>query len=316
MKDYLRKIKLHKKKVIQHNFLFVPIFLVTLLLFVVVIDIFQKGRYLVLSLNQDPNFAHEVKSYPLLKNRYEPFITAQAALIIDKESKVVLYEKNKNLRFSPASTTKIMTALVGLDNYKLDDVLEVKDTITEGSVLGLFKGQRITFGNLLYAMMLPSANDAATAIAQNYPGGENKFIDKMNEEVKKMRLKNTHFDDPAGLLDKSGFTTAIELSNIASIALDNKIFAKVVSTPQKHIYDDSGFPYFILNKNKLLGIEGVNGIKTGFTEEAGDVLVTSRNHNDHTLIIVVLRSQDRFADTYELLRLINSENLTYLPIRF
>lgn len=313
MKDFQKKINLYKKKLIKSNFLFIPIFLVFILSILVAFDIYQKGKYLWIATNSY-NINYKVKDYPFLKKNYSPFITARSALIVDKDSKVIIFEQNKNFRFSPASTTKIMTAIVGLEHYNLTDVLEIKETTLEGSVLGLVQGQKMTFENLMYAMMLPSANDAALAIAQNYPGGERKFVDQMNKKAEALNLKNTHFDDPAGLSDINGYTTAVELFQIASYALDNKVFAKIVSAPRKSIADVSGYPYALFSKNKLLGVEGVNGIKTGFTEEAGDVLVTSKNSDGHTIIIVVLKSQDRFADTYELLQLVNSENLTYLSI--
>lgn len=314
MKDFQREIKSFKKILVKHGFLFIPIVLVILLSVLAVFDIFEKGRQYFLSTQESPAKNYKVKNYPFITNKFEPSITARAAIIMDKESGTILYSHNQNLRFSPASTTKIMTSIVGLEYFKPMDVLEVKNPTQEGSVLGLLEGEKVTFENLLYAMMLPSANDAAFTVAQNYPGGFDKFIQKMNDKAQELNLPNTHFEDPAGLEDRHDYTTAWELARLTSSALDNKFFAEVVSTPSKLITDTSGSSYSLLNRNKLLGIDGVNGVKTGTTEEAGDVLVTSKNANGHTIIIVVLRSEDRFADTYELLNLVSSNNLTYLSI--
>ncbi len=315
MKDFRKQIKLFKKILAKPGFLYIPIVLVILLSVLAVFDIFEKGRHYFLSTRESPVRNYKVKNYPFITNKFQPNITAHAAIIMDKESGTVLYSRNQNLRFSPASTTKIMTSLVALEYFKPLDILEVKNPMQEGSVLGLLEGEKMTFENLLYAMMLPSANDAAFTIAQNYPGGFDKFIRKMNDKAQELNLPNTHFEDPAGLEDRHDYTTAWELARLTSKALNNKFFAEVVSAPSRLITNASGSSYFVLNKNKLLGIDGVNGVKTGTTEEAGDVLVTSRNINGHTIIIVVLRSQDRFVDTSELLRLVASDNLTYLSIR-
>jgi len=253
-------------------------------------------------------------SYPILKVSYEPNLTAKGAIVMDADSQVVLYEKNPSLRFSPASTTKIMTALTALDYFNLSDILTVKKEATEGSILGLKEGQKLTFENLLYGLLLPSANDSAFVIAQNYKGEESGFIRKMNENAQKFNLLNTHFEDPAGLLDDQDYTTPLDLARLASAALRNETFTKIVATKQKTIADiDGSFKETVTNLNKLLGANGVSGIKTGYTEGAGEVLVTAREEKGKTLIIVVMGSEDRFLDTQKLLDLV-SNNITYLPI--
>ena len=231
---------------------------------------------------------------------------------MDNDSKVILFAKNPKLLFSMASTTKIMTALVAMDYYSLDDVLTVKTTGAGGITIGLKKGQRILFKDLLHAMLLPSSNDAALTLAQNYSGGEKAFINKMNEYARLLHLFNTSFADPAGLLDGEDYTTPLDLARLASIALKNKMFAQIVATKHKIISDVDGFNYSIFNLNKLLGIDGINGVKTGFTDEAGEVLVTSKKTRDgHMLIAVVMNSEDRFLDTKILLNYV-SGNIKYL----
>lgn len=252
-----------------------------------------------------------VSEYPILRTSIEPVITAKGAVVMDADSQVVIYSKNSNLRFSSASTTKIMTALTALDHFSLNDILTVKSATSEGVVLGLKEGQKITFGNILYGLLLPSANDAAFVIAQNY--GQN-FVVNMNRNAAKLNLYNTHYKDPAGLEDDEDYTTPLDLARLSSIAIKNVVFSKIVGTKDKTIADEEGQTYNLKNLNKLLGFDGIFGIKTGTTEGAGQVLVTSKKKGTHTLIIVVMGSEDRYSDTQKLLNLI-SDNITYLPIR-
>lgn len=240
-------------------------------------------------------------------------ISAQSAVVMDNDSKVILFSKNPNLRFSMASTTKLMTALVGLDYYHLDDKLMVKDGNVEGSVVGLASGEVLTFEDLLYAMLLPSGNDAAMTITQNYPGGKDAFLEAMNKKAASLHLNFTHYGDPAGLDDDSDYTTVIDLARLGSEAIQNPVLAKIVSTKYKDITTASGHTFSLKNINELLGIDGVNGIKTGFTDEAKGVLVISKQIDNQTLIVVVMRSDNRFLDTEKLLSYI-SGNLVYESI--
>lgn len=253
-------------------------------------------------------------AYPLVGREYIPDISAQSSFVMDNTSKVVLFSKNENIRFSPASTTKIMTALVALDYYHMGDVLTVmRDSQPDWSTMGVVKGEKVTFQTLLYGMMLPSGNDAAYAIADNYPGGFSVFIAKMNEKAKLMHLVNTHYSDPAGIIDDQDYTTAHDLAILASFAITHPVLSKVVSTSNITVQDIAGRPFILKNLNELLGKYGVDGIKTGYTDEAGQVLVTSTIKNGHTIIIVVMKSENRFADTEKILQLIYG-NVTYLPI--
>ncbi|MGA2911203.1 MAG: serine hydrolase [Candidatus Levyibacteriota bacterium] len=251
---------------------------------------------------------------PLIKTDFVPEISATGALIMDADSKMVLYSKNPDLRFSTASTIKIMTALVALDHFRLSDVLTVDNPSDDGSVLGLVQDEKMTFENLLYAMLLPSANDAALTIAQNYPGGQSAFVKAMNDKAETLELYNTQYADPAGLADEGDYTTPFDLARLASFAMQNAEFRKIVGTKEITISDVSdSHVYDLQNLNILLGQDGVNGVKTGYTEEAGQVLVTSKEDQGKTIIIVVMGSDDRFTDTQILLDLV-SNNLTYLSI--
>lgn len=254
------------------------------------------------------------QQYPVFKTPINPDLSAKAVIVMDKDSKTVMFSKNPNLLFSLASTTKIMTALVSLDYYKMDDVLTVRTENVEGVNVGFKIGEKLLFKDIMYAMLLPSGNDAALALAQNYPGGVQNFVKKMNEKAKFLHLISTNFADSIGLEDSRDFTTPLDLARLASIALGNETFAKIVATTTWEITDITGDNRYLLkNLNKLLGVQGVNGVKTGYTTEAGQVLVTSKKEGNHTLIIVVMDSQDRFFDTSRLLYEI-SGNVNYLSI--
>lgn len=250
---------------------------------------------------------------PLLTDTYMPHISAQGAFVMDDTSRVVLYAKNENIRLSPASTTKIMTTLVALDTYKPNDLLTVKRTGIEPVVVGFPLGAKVTFHDALYGLLLPSGNDVAYMLADNYPGGFSAFIAAMNAKAKMLHLDNTHYADPAGLVDDEDYTTPKDLAMLASYAIKHPVLAQVVDTKEKIIHDSFGNTYDVKNLNELLGKYGVNGIKTGYTGEAGEVLVTSSVMQGHTIIIVVMKSDDRFADTEKLLQLVQ-KNLTYLSV--
>ena len=174
MKDFLVLNKLKKFYLPLSFAVIVFILLILLGLDAYLIRTIGKDKILPSSLI----ISTEVK-FPVLKTEFIPFISAKGAVIMDADSKTVLFAKNPELRFSPASTTKIMTALTALNYFKLNDILIVKTAKSDGVALGLKQGEKMTFENLLYALLLPSANDAALAISENYPGGKDAFVNKM-----------------------------------------------------------------------------------------------------------------------------------------
>jgi D-alanyl-D-alanine carboxypeptidase len=247
-----------------------------------------------------PNPAYYPKS---TKSLPSPALTGESAIVIDVDSFVVLYQKEPNLRLSPASTTKIMTAIVALINYKLSDIATIKSIDQNGAQMGLKIGQKESIENLLYGMLLPSGNDAAAVLAANFPGGEGKFVEAMNTKAEELNMKNTHFTNATGLEDKNHYSTSLDLARLAAYALKNPVFAKIVATPEITLVDGEGKPQKTLkNLNQLLGhVLGATGIKTGWTEDAGECLVASAQRNSHTVITVILRSQDRFGEGEKLL---------------
>lgn len=316
MKDFLPLLKqLIKKSNVFYASYRYYIFAFSLFLFIAGLFLLNNlFLYEVQVLRPLPEpFVVKVAEYPMIERKYLPGISAESAYVLDNTSKVALFTKNENLRFAPASTTKIMTALTGLDYYQPNDMLTITRANVEPVVIGFPKGVKVTFVNLLYGMFLPSGNDAALAVGDNYPGGMQAFIAKMNEKAQALHLTNTHYADPVGLLDSEDYTTAHDLAFLASDAIMHPLLAQIVNTKTKVITDSAGNVYSLQNINKLLGQYGVNGLKTGYTEEAGQVLVTSANIQGHIFLLVVMKSQDRFGDTEKLLQLI-SQNVTYLSI--
>ena len=163
-------------------------------------------------------------------------------------------------------------------------------------------------------MLLPSSNHAANIIAHNYPGGYNTFIAKMNEKAKELSLINTHYVDPAGLNDQGNYTTAKDLAMLSSYVSKNKELASIAATKYRTISNVSKTSmYRLSNLNILLGQNGVVGLKTGYTEGAGGVLTTIVNAHGRTFIVVVMRSQDRFADTQMLLSYLGADVQLFTP---
>jgi D-alanyl-D-alanine carboxypeptidase len=258
----------------------------------------------------------DFKQVPFVKpNSPMPELSAEGILILNLDSFTPVYEKNASSSFLPASTVKIITALTAMDVYKLDDVLVVKRAMEEGQVMGLIKDEKITFESLLYGILVHSGNDAAYVIADNYKDGYDKFIEKMNEKAKQLKMNNTHFKNPAGLDSSDQYATPTDLALASRALLKNKELAKIVSTKSITV-NDIDFKYFhpLYNVNKLLGeIPGLGGLKTGYTEDAGENLISFYKHNDYQYLIVVLKSKDRFLDTTNILKWIN-ESIEYYSI--
>ena len=236
----------------------------------------------------------------------EPKLNSRSAVIYDRKSKKVIWGKKENERRPMASTTKIMTAIVVLENANLDDTVTVskKAAGTGGSRLGLKTGDKITINNLLYGLLLVSGNDAAVALAEHVSGSVESFAEKMNQKAEEMNLEDTHFIVPHGLDMENHYTTALELAEMADYAMNNKKFAQIVNTKNITI-SINGRSKSLKNTNELLGnLNGVNGVKTGFTNGANRCLVTSVNRDGMNIITVVLGAdtkKDRTNDSVKLI---------------
>lgn len=240
---------------------------------------------------------------PVSKNLPLPGFGARAVIIKDMESGATLFEKDSNTSFPIASTTKIMTAVVASEYFKQNSVLTVGSSAnTPGSKIGLQPGENLTFRALLYGMLLNSGNDAAFALAENYPGGVLGFVSAMNKKAAQLELKNTHFDNPAGFDNPQSYSSAFDLTKITEEALKNSQLSRIFATKQTNIVSlDKKYTHSLLNLNKLLSLTGVLGVKTGTTEEAKQNLVTLVERDGHRVLLVVLGSNDRFLETTRLI---------------
>lgn len=233
----------------------------------------------------------------------EPVLSAVAAIAYDPNFDKILYQKNIHLKLAPASTTKIMTAIIASEHFNSADYLTVpQSALVGGSNMGLNAGETLTFRSLLYGMMLNSGNDAAFTIAYNYPGGYEAFIAKMNWRAAELGAIDTHFDNPAGFDSPNHYSSAYDLLLIGKEAMKNARLGTVFSTKETSVTSvDKSQLHVLKNLNKLLKEDGVLGIKTGTTEMAGESLVGLIEKENRTILTVMLNSQDRFGETKNLL---------------
>lgn len=257
------------------------------------------------ALQLPPQVAGIQKANILPKNlgKPSPEISATAVLVQDLSSDFTLFVKDPDKRVPIASTTKLMTALVAVDHFKANEVLTVPDlSNAPGSSMGLKMGEKLTFRSLLYGMLLNSGNDAAYTIAANYPGGISAFVTAMNTKAYGMNLVNTHFDNPAGFDSANHYSSAADLGKIARLAAEDSQLARVVSTKETTVSSiDKNDIHILKNLNKLLGLPGVLGMKTGTTPEAKENLVGLIERDNHKILTVVLGSNDRFGETEKLI---------------
>lgn len=231
-----------------------------------------------------------------------PAIRAAAAVVVDGNTGAVYGDKNGNVKMYPASTTKILTAIIALEEgkAKLDQNLVVtpRAMAQDGTNLGVRPDMPISLRETLYGMMLVSGNDAAVAVAETVGGSYDRFIEMMNEKAAAIGAVHSHFANPNGLTDPNHYITAEDMAKIAAYAMRNPEFRAIVKE-QKHnmVYRD-GMYRIVENSNELLksGYLGANGIKTGTTEAAGDCLVASAERNGQLIIVAVYNDKKRFED--------------------
>lgn len=232
-------------------------------------------------------------------------VDAGGAILIEGSSGRVLYAENENERLEPASTTKVMTALIAIERGCLDDIVEVADEAvgTEGSSMYLDYGELVSLRDLLYGLMLTSGNDAAVAIAIHIAGSVADFAQMMNEKARALGCENTHFITPNGLHDAEHYTTAHDLAKICAEAMKNETFREIVAT-EYHVTEGGSKSHTLKNKNRLLWeYEGGCGIKTGYTTRSGKCLCFAAERDGMLLIGVVLRCPDMWNASKELLSL-------------
>jgi D-alanyl-D-alanine carboxypeptidase (penicillin-binding protein 5/6) len=232
-----------------------------------------------------------------------PRVTSDAAVLIDVETGQVYFAKNHTRRAAPASLTKIMTAVVALENGRLDDVVTIDSksaSISMGSIIDLRKGEKITLGELLTAALVTSANDSTVAIACHVGGSHARFITMMNTKAAALGLLNTRFTNTNGYHDPNHYTTAYDLAKLTKYALGHPKINELVQTREATVrwIEPQDREEKIRNSNRLLfaDYEGIDGVKTGTTPLAGNCLVASATREGRRVIAVALHSDDRYRD--------------------
>ena len=220
--------------------------------------------------------------------------SASSAILVDVDSGRVLYEQNADARMLIASTTKILTALVAIEEGNLSDTVTVsrQAALTEGSAMYLQEGEQLTLETLLYGLMLCSGNDAAVAIAEHVGGSQEKFVSMMNRRAKELGMENSSFANPNGLDDEDHYSTARDMARLACAAAGNETLMRIASTKSITIGGRT-----MTNHNKLLRyMDGCTGLKTGFTKAAGRTLVSCAEQNGQRLVAVTLQDGNDWAD--------------------
>lgn len=234
-----------------------------------------------------------------------PEVSAKAAVVYNGATGEVIYEKSADERLPMASTTKIMSALIVLEQNGLDDrfIVDSEAVKTEGSSMGLQEGDEVSLRDLACGMLLPSGNDAANAAAVRVSGSVEKFVALMNERAKLMGLADTHFVTPSGLDDYTDehYSTAMDMAMLASQAMQNTNFREICGLKKVQLsFGHPPFERWLINTNKLLDREGITGIKTGFTDKARRCLVSSCMREGCELICVTLNDPDDWNDHMKL----------------
>lgn len=248
-----------------------------------------------------PIYPSEIKE--MIKFR-PPSLTAEAAVIMDAATGKIVFERNSRQRRAMASITKIMTAVVAMEKGRLTDKITVpRIPLPQESSMGLLWGDVVTLEDLLWGLLLPSGNDAATVIAYVVGGGStDAFIRLMNQKAAEMGLKDTHFANPHGLDEDEHYSTAFDLAALARYAMQKPLFAKIVGTRSWTVQASRNF--YLTNSNFLLRPQnqsiGADGIKTGFTDDAGDSIVGSATRDGRRVIVVALDTADRTAEAIKL----------------
>ncbi|NLC43816.1 MAG: D-alanyl-D-alanine carboxypeptidase, partial [Clostridiales bacterium] len=287
---------------------------------------------LISSLNTGQAFGYiddtdiDIEVIPNLEDENQAVeLTSEGAVVIEQDSAKVLYGKNENLRLFPASTTKVLTALLALEYGDLDELITVGKELAllslDGSMAGLLEGEEITLRNLVYGLLINSGNDAANTIAvyiARKVSGESLtaqealdyFASMMNKRAREAGAKNSNFVNPHGYHDPMHYTTPYDLAMIGSAAMKNKLFTEAISvTFVQTVFWDSGLPRFWVSRNKLINEKDANcyyenavGSKTGYTSKAGHCLISFASKDGQDLVSVVMKSTpgEQWHETQEL----------------
>ena len=280
---------------------FLIIFVLGILLLSPSISLNLQGKF---TASPSPGLS-KLYPYPVPKADFKPAppVTARSAVVIDAKTGVTLFEKESSIRHLPASTAKLMTAIVALEKCQEEQLVKIGYVEKEPTVMGLETGDVVTVKTLLYGLLMASGNDAAFALSYSCAPTTELFVAEMNQKAKELEMHDTHFSNPAGFDSPDEFTTARDLAKLAKVAIANPLLAKIVKTRQTVLADAYNLKtYYLSNINKLLGeVDGIEGVKTGQTEGSLEVLVTQTTRDGSTIITVVLGSTDRFLDSKQLI---------------
>lgn len=247
----------------------------------------------------------EIGSYPIPGFGYKdplPF-TAKSAVVIDAKTNIVLFEKNSNLKHLPASTTKLMTTLVALEQCLPTQIVTITEIEREGTQMGLEIGDRVSVENLLYGLLINSGNDAAFVLAKACSDSPDHFVVSMNRKAKNLGMVDTHFMNPAGFDNNFQYSTALDLAKLANASISNPLISKIVATKSTVVTDAGKIKtYYLENVNELLGVvDGIEGVKTGQTEGSLENLITRTTRGGNSIVVAILGSNDRFGESKQLI---------------
>lgn len=252
----------------------------------------------VLTFNAAAGSGYEAPSD--IQQTFSDSLSAYAYCLTEVDTGDIVIQSNADVKLPMASTTKIMTAIVAIENAPLQQVITVSSDACgiEGSSIYLAKNERLTIEELLYALMLESANDAACALAIEIGKTVDGFVEMMNGKAAELGLENTHFTDPHGLGSAEHYTSAYDLCRLMSYCMKNETFAKITSTKRMSLKGaDDSYSRLLINHNKLLGtFDGIQGGKTGYTKASGRCLVTFCNRDGVELCAVTLNAPDDWSD--------------------
>jgi D-alanyl-D-alanine carboxypeptidase (penicillin-binding protein 5/6) len=259
-----------------------------------------------LKISQPPRSAPfeltDLPPFPVQKTTPNLTLTAAAYTSLDVDSGEFLLSYKAHQTLPPASTSKLLLAYVVRRHCAEDFIITVATSYKDGTVIGLATGDNLTVGSLLTATLIPSANDAAATLAEGCFGTIPLAVAEMNKQAEEWHLNDSHFTNPTGLDEKGNLISAANLAWLGKLTTADPAIAQLVRTPSTQIFTvDGSRSFYLTSTNKLLGVAGIDGIKTGQTELAGGNLIASTSISGHRVITVVLGSTDRFAETLKLI---------------
>ncbi len=240
---------------------------------------------------------------PKIKSTLPPILSSPNYILLDSATNTILLSKNPHQIIFPASITKLATAVTALNVYPLEELVTIKQIYQVGKTINLLPGQKFTVQSLVSALLVYSANDAAYSLAVHHPEGLDNFIDQMNLLSKKYNLTNTNFTNVDGVHHSNHYSTVYDLAQLGRISIKNSFVTQVVKNKNITVTDiDNTIQHQLQSTNELLNIvPEVEGLKSGWTPEAGGCFIGLFTINGHQIISVVAQSQDRFADTQKLI---------------